>query len=142
MSGQHHWPQLGVGAVVCHRDALLLVKRGRLPGQGLWAIPGGRVQPGEPMRAAAEREIREETGVQILATDLAWQFEHIEQDPEGGLLFHYVVLDFYGEYLAGELQAGDDASEARWVPLAELATLALHPETARLLRRFYPDAFA
>ncbi|MBE0510489.1 MAG: NUDIX hydrolase [Chromatiales bacterium] len=142
MSTQAHWPQLGVGAVVCHQKALLLVKRARPPGQGLWAIPGGRVQPGETMQAAAEREIREETGVRIRAAGLAWQFEHIEQDPDGGLRFHYVVLDFYGEYLSGEPKAGDDASEARWVPFAELNGLALHPETARLLRSFYPEAFA
>ena len=134
-----HWPQVGVGAVVCHQDCILLVQRARPPGQGLWAIPGGKVQAGETMRAAAEREILEETGVQIHATELAWEFEYIEHDAQGGLRFHYVILDFHADYLDGSPRAGDDAMAARWVAFAELPGLPLHPETARLLRTLYPD---
>lgn len=133
-----HWPQLGVGAVVCRQQSVLLVRRGRPPGQGMWAIPGGRVQAGEALRAAAEREILEETGVVIRAGELAWQFEYIEHEDDGRLRFHYVILDFFADYLHGEPMAGDDADEARWVGFAELDTLLLHPETERLLRSLYP----
>ena len=133
-----HWPQLGVGAVVCHNQAILLVQRAQPPGEGLWAIPGGRVRAGEAMRAAAEREILEETGLTIRAGELAWQFEYIEHDESGQLRFHYVILDFFAEYLAGTPRAGDDAQEARWVALDELGQLRLHSETARLLHTLYP----
>jgi ADP-ribose pyrophosphatase len=53
-------PQVGVGAVVVHQGRVLLVQRGRPPGEGLWAIPGGRQRLGETLQQAAEREIREE----------------------------------------------------------------------------------
>ena len=136
------WPRVGVGAVVCKEDAILLIQRARPPQQGLWAIPGGKVEPGEGLRAAAEREILEETSVQVRAGELAWQFEHIERDEQGQLRFHYVILDFFAEYVAGEPQAGDDASQARWVGFDELGELALHPETRRLVESLFPQCFA
>jgi ADP-ribose pyrophosphatase len=136
-----HWPQLGVGAIVIWQGRLLLVRRGRPPGQGLWAIPGGRVAAGEPMRRAAEREILEETGVRIEAGELAWQFEYIEHDEDGGLRFHYVVLDFLAKFIEGEALAGDDADAVAWVRFPDLPTLRLHPETSRLLKTLYPDGF-
>lgn len=132
-----HWPQLGVGAVVCQQQAVLLVKRGRPPAEGLWAIPGGRVRPGEHLHTACEREIKEETGITIRAGELAWQFEYIEHDDNGALRFHYVVLDFFADYLHGEPKAGDDADEARWVAYHELTSLTLQAETERLLRSLF-----
>ena len=106
-----HWPQLGCGAIVRRGDAVLLVKRGRPPREGQWAIPGGKVRAGEGLREAAEREILEETGIRIRAAEMVYQLEYIEHDNNGELAFHYVVLDFAGEYLGGELHAGDDADE-------------------------------
>lgn len=136
-----HWPQLGVGAIVIWQGCLLLVRRGRPPGEGLWAIPGGRVVAGEPMRRAAEREILEETGVRIEAGELAWQFEYIERDEDGSVRYHYVVLDFLARYIEGEAVAGDDADDVAWVRFSDLPTLRLHPETSRLLKTLYPDGF-
>ena len=60
-------PRVAVGAVVIHNHHILLVKRGKQPAQGEWAIPGGSVEVGETLQAAAEREIHEETGVTIQA---------------------------------------------------------------------------
>lgn len=137
-----HWPRLGVGAVICRVDAILLVQRARPPQQGLWAIPGGKVEAGETLNDAVEREILEETGVRVRAGELAWQFEHIEHDEQGRLRFHYVILDFFADYLGGEVQAGDDASQARWVAFEELGQLALHPETRRLLETLFPQQLA
>lgn len=136
-----HWPQLGVGAIVIWQGRLLLVRRGRPPGQGLWALPGGRVRAGEPMRVALEREILEETGLSIEAGELAWQFEYIERDEDRVLRFHYVVLDFLARYIEGEVVAGDDADDVAWVGFADLPALSLHPETSRLLRTLYPRGF-
>ena len=134
-----HWPQLGVGAIVCHRDRILLVLRGREPARGQWAIPGGKVLAGETMQAAAEREILEETGVTIRAGELAYRFEFIEHDAAGALRYHYVVLDFFGEYLAGVPHAADDADEARWVGFDELDGLSLNTTTRKALAQLYPD---
>ncbi len=116
-----------------------MVQRGRPPGEGLWALPGGKVRAGEGMRAAAERELLEETGVSVQAGELAWEFEYIEHDAQGRLRFHYVILDFHAHYLGGTPRAGDDAAAARWVGFAEIPTLPLHPETKRLLCSLYPE---
>lgn len=134
-----HWPQLGVGAVVCHLEKILLVLRGNAPYKNQWAIPGGKVSPGESLKAAVEREILEETGIIIRAGDLASHLEFIERDDAAALLYHYVVLDFFGEYLSGEPCPGDDAADARWVSFDELELLALNPTTRELLLRLYPQ---
>jgi ADP-ribose pyrophosphatase len=137
-----HWPQLGCGAIVRKDDAILLVKRGRPPRQGQWAIPGGKAHAGEGLREAAEREIMEETGIQIRAGEMVYQLEYIEHDDTGSLAFHYVVLDFAGEYLAGEPCAGDDAEEAAWVRFAELDGLSLTDSTAEALLTLFPEEFS
>jgi 8-oxo-dGTP diphosphatase len=136
-----HWPQLGCGAIVCHDDRVLLVKRGRPPRAGQWAIPGGKVHAGESLRAAAEREILEETSISIRAGEMVYQLEYIERDEAGVLAFHYVVLDFSGEYLSGEPCAGDDAAAVAWVRFDELAGLSLTDSTREALHTLFPDQF-
>lgn len=123
---------VGVGVVVLADDAILLVKRGRDPGRGLWAVPGGKVDHGEPMRAAARREVREETGLDVEVGDVVWTGEHIDDD------FHIVLLDFAGSVLGGELKAADDADEVRWVPLAEVAEYPLTPTMYELVDTLRP----
>lgn len=119
-------PQVGVGAVVVHEGRVLLVLRDRPPTAGQWAIPGGKQHWGETLQQAAEREILEETGITIRAGEPVHTCEHIERDAGGAVPYHYVIIDLAGEYLGGELCAGDDAREARWVPVAELAQLPLN----------------
>lgn len=136
-----HWPQLGCGAIVRRGDAVLLVKRGKPPRAGEWAIPGGKVQAGESLRAAVEREILEETAIRVRAGEMVYQLEYIEHDEAGALAFHYVVLDYAASYLSGEPCAGDDADEAAWVDFSELAALALTDSTREALHSLYPDEF-
>lgn len=133
------WPQLGVGAIVVHQDKILLVQRGREPARGQWAIPGGKVHAGESLADATRREILEETGITIEVGELAWQFEFIERDDSGEVKFHYVVLDFYGRYLEGEIVAGDDAAAVCWVDFDALEILELNPATAKALRELFPQ---
>ena len=136
---ERQWPQLGVGAIVVRQDRVLLVQRGREPGRGEWAIPGGKVKAGESLRAATEREILEETGIRIVAGELAWHFEYIDHDDSGALQYHYVVLDFFGRYLDGEAVAGDDASAVAWVPFTQLGGRVLHEATKKAFRALFPE---
>ncbi len=130
-------PRVAVGAIVFHRGRVLLVCRRHPPGRGLWAIPGGRVELGESLAAAAEREILEETGLAVRAGDPVEVFEVVERDDRGAVVYHYVIVDLAAEYLHGDIRAGDDALEARWVPAGELARLAVNPKTRQVLRKRY-----
>ena len=109
------------GAVV-HDSAgrLLLVRRGREPGRGLWSLPGGRCEPGETAAAAAVREVREETGLAVRASAVIGR---VERAGPGGVV--YVIDDVACVPVGGELAAGDDADDARWVDAAELSLLPL-----------------
>jgi ADP-ribose pyrophosphatase YjhB (NUDIX family) len=113
-------PELCVGAVAVADGALLLVRRARGPGSGRWSVPGGRVEAGESIREAVKREVAEETGLVVRCGELLGWAERIGAD------HHFVILDFFVSVEDGrELQAGDDAAEARWFPLASVTQLAL-----------------
>ncbi|MDH5408694.1 MAG: NUDIX hydrolase [Gammaproteobacteria bacterium] len=130
-------PQVGVGAVVFHEEKILLIKRDRPPNQGQWAIPGGRLKTGETLQQAAEREIFEETGLQIKARDPIYSFDLIERNKQGQCTLHYVIIDLEAEYISGEPVANDDAADARWITAAELASLNVNETTLKLLRKQY-----
>ena len=116
-------PEVAVGAIVVHEGRLLLVQRGRGAALGKWAPPGGRVEFGEALADAVVREVREETGIEVRASALAGWVERTGSDPEP---YHYVILDFFAVPTgATDLTPGDDAADARWVPLAEVPTLDL-----------------
>jgi ADP-ribose pyrophosphatase len=127
-------PRLAVGAVVFKDDRVLLVRRGQPPARNLWAIPGGSVEIGETLQQAAEREIREETGIRIRAAKPIYTFDVIERDESEGIRFHYVIVDLLADYVSGELSAGDDAVEARWVSADEINSLAVNSTTLQLLK--------
>ncbi len=89
---------------------------------------------GETLKEAAEREIIEETGLTIRAGDPVYTFEVIKRDDAGRVRFHYVIVDLMADYLSGELNASDDASEARWVSPEELDGLSVSESTKEVLK--------
>lgn len=107
-----------------HDDAgrLLLVRRANPPAQGLWSIPGGRVEPGETDDGAVVREVAEETGLQVRAERLVGS---VERDGLGGDV--YVIEDYLCFVVGGRLVAGDDASDAGWFTAKELSALDTSP---------------
>jgi len=107
-------PIPGVGAAVFRENEVLLIKRGNPPLQDTWSLPGGAVHPGEDLKCAVKREIREECGIEIEILDLITPFEYIEREQAGDILFHYVVFDFAAEYRSGRLRHSSDAHDARW----------------------------
>ena len=128
-------PVPAVGAVVLHDGAVLLVRRGRAPARGVWAVPGGRIELGETLAEAAEREVHEETGVSVRAGEPIWSFDSVIRDEEGRVSFHYVIVDLLADYVSGEPCARDDAAEARWARPDELSGLLVSRPTLELLER-------
>lgn len=122
-------PELCVSAVVIDDERLLLVRRGRGRAQGAWAVPGGRVRAGELLAEAVVRELLEETGIEGVCGNLIGVLELL--DDAGP---HQVVLGYLVTLMeASEPVAGDDAAEARWVPLNDVAELQLAPGLAEFL---------
>lgn len=124
-------PEVAVGAVVIDHDRLLLVRRGRGPAQGLWSIPGGRVQRGETLAEAVTRELREETGLEGFCGPFIGWAELLDDDVDD---VHVVLLDFEVTVVGDEDPvAGDDAAEVRWVDLHEVGEQRLAPGLAEFL---------
>jgi ADP-ribose pyrophosphatase YjhB (NUDIX family) len=86
-------PIVGVGVVVWRGDSFLLVRRGKEPNKGQWSIPGGAQHLGETVYAAAEREVLEETGLQVTVHGLVDVVDGIRRDSEGRVNYHYTLVD-------------------------------------------------
>ncbi|HID40253.1 MAG TPA: NUDIX domain-containing protein [Calditrichaeota bacterium] len=130
-------PQIGVGAAVFKNGKVLLVRRKNPPAAGMWSIPGGRLQWGETLQQAAEREIKEETGVIIKAGEIAWIFEAIDRDEKSLIRFHYIIIDLHSRYLSGTPKADSDALQARWIGKNDLRIEEVHPRTVEFLKNVY-----
>jgi 8-oxo-dGTP diphosphatase len=130
MSGSNPTFILGVGAVIWNgRDEVLLVRRARPPRAGEWSIPGGKIESGETIHDALRREVREETGIEVEIGALAGATDLQENN------CHYVLVDFTARHLSGELRAGSDAAEARWVAPRDLNRFELWTETRRIIEK-------
>jgi ADP-ribose pyrophosphatase YjhB (NUDIX family) len=104
------------------RGRLLLVLRGREPARGTWSLPGGRCEDGEDGAAAAVREVREETGLEVTAVRLVGT---VERDAPGGRV--YRIEDWECTLTGGVLAPADDAEDVRWVDADEFDRLPLAP---------------
>ena len=104
-------PRLTVDAVILDPGlGILLIRRGRPPFAGCWALPGGFVDLGETCEAACVREVREETGLEVSIVQLVGVYSDPSRDPRG----HTVSAVYLCRPVGGEASAGDDASDARW----------------------------
>lgn len=113
-----------VDAVLVHSGHVLLVKRGGYPGKGLWAFPGGFLNPDETLEDAVIRELKEETRIKIPAPVLKGSIKgrQVFDDPDRSQRGRTISYGFYFEFVSGDLpsvRGSDDAARARWVPLAE-----------------------
>lgn len=135
-------PIVGVGAVIVHQGRVLLVKRGAPPLEGQWSLPGGVVELGETLRAATEREAREETGLTVKAGEALEVFDRIIPGANGKPQYHYVLVDFLCRMTGGELRAGGDAAEVAWASAEELEKYKLEKPARDVIGKalFFPKS--
>lgn len=127
-------PICGVGVVCFKDDQVLIVKRAKPPITWEWSIPGGGQELGETTRDAALRELKEETAIDARLIGLIDVIDSVRRDDDDKIQFHYTLVDFAAEWVAGEPVADDDVSDAKWTPLAGIETLGLWSETIRVIR--------
>lgn len=129
-------PALAVSVAVFRDGKVLLARRGEPPYRSLFTLPGGLVETGETVEAAALRELREETGVLARIVGFNRTVEHIVRDEAGRVERHYVILSFAAQWLAGEGRTSPEAAEILWRAPDDLAGLSLTP----LLSHIVADA--
>lgn len=129
-------PARAVSAAILHDGRFLLVRRGRAPAKGLYAFPGGRVEQGETLEQAVQREVMEETGALLGPVGHVVDLDIVAEDDENRVEF---VLGVHAAAFAGgEVKAGDDAEAVVWVTVDEMERLPLAAfvlEVARQLDR-------
>lgn len=135
---------LTTDAVVQASGHVLLVRRSGDIGHGLWALPGGFVDPDERIYTAALRELHEETGLNPLKSTMqaafkcSVVFDHPGRSPRGRIITHACHFDL-GNINLPEVKGADDAQDARWIPLENLAGMEdqLFDDHAAVLDHFF-----
>lgn len=131
-------PYLAVSAAVIRDGRILIVRRARAPAIGVYTLPGGGVEAGESLIAAAAREVFEETRLVVEPHTLLGHREVIARDSLGRVERHFVILPFAAHFVSGEPVLNDELSEAHWLVPADLAGL----ETTEGLAEIVAAAFA
>lgn len=132
-------PIVAVGAVVIREGAVLLVQRKQAPYKGLWTIPGGRVNFGETILCAAERELWEETNLRAQSQYAMSVFDLIDATAP---VMHFVIVDVLMRDLGGEPSARSDAAGVRWVHHAAISESVIEKNTQNLIHRMFTDPLA
>ncbi len=101
-----------MSAAIFRDNKVLLVRRARSPGKGFYSLPGGRVEFGETLHAALNREVMEETTLKIDIVGLAGWREVVPTAEGGG---HYVILSFAARWNAGEPRLNEELDDYRWL---------------------------
>lgn len=118
-------PKVAAAVLLSQDGQVLLIRRAVDPGRGLWALPAGFVEVDELPHETARREALEETGLHVAIGDLLRIRRMANPDKPG------MLLTYRGHVIAGDLQANDDASEARWFQAEEIPWDELAFDTTR-----------
>jgi 8-oxo-dGTP diphosphatase len=134
---------VGVGGVIIDQGRALLIRRGSEPLLGEWSIPGGTLELGETLEEGVARELLEETGLTVRVIELIEVFDRIYlESPPGndmkkGPRFHYVIVDYLCERLAGEAVAGSDVTDVAFASEEELGKYNLTETATRILKKAF-----
>lgn len=118
-------------------ERVVLTRRAIAPFEGLWVMPGGKIDLGEPIVRAVHREVREEIGIEVVVGGLLDVFEHLTPGPDND---HFVVLYYRCKPVGRDFVVNPvEVAEARWVPRAELPGYHLAQGTRYVLGKLFPE---
>ena len=147
-------PVVGVGGVVIENGRALLIRRGSEPLLGQWSIPGGTLELGESLEDGVRRELKEETGLTVRIVEMIEVFDRIYEDEadvaggepldssstaakKKGPRYHYVIIDYLCERLAGDAVAGSDVTDVAYATEDEFVRYGLTETATRILRKAF-----
>ena len=122
-------PILAVSTAVFRAGKVLIARRARAPWAGAFSLPGGVVEIGETLEAAARRELREEVGVEVEIAGFVRHVQPIHLEGER-VKAHFVIAVFKAVWRAGEPQTSEEVSEVAWVDPLALGPRPTTPELA------------
>ncbi|MET0334917.1 MAG: bifunctional nicotinamide-nucleotide adenylyltransferase/Nudix hydroxylase [Rhizobacter sp.] len=133
-----------VDAVVHCAGRVLLIQRGKAPGKGLYAVPGGFIEARETAYQSALRELSEETHLKLLDATMrqclksSAVFDHPDRSLRGRTITHAFHFDL-GDRELPEVRADDDAQSVEWMPIEHLASLEdrFHDDHFHMLDHFF-----
>src|SRR3982074_1562568 len=134
---------VGVGGVVIDNGRALLIRRASEPLRGEWSIPGGMLELGEALEEGVARELLEETGLTVRVIELIEVFDRIYLESTAGTngkkgpRFHYVIVDYLCERVAGEAAPGSDVTDVAFASEEELGKYKLTETATRILRKAF-----
>ena len=128
-------PVVGVGAVIVDEGQVVLIRRRFEPLKGHWSLPGGMVEVGEALETALTREMLEETGLEVEVGPVIEVFDRITRDEQGDVRYHFVLVDYLCWPVGGELRAGSDVADARFIDPAELPGYNLTVKATEVIAR-------
>lgn len=128
-------PVVGVAVIIMDADRILLGRRTRGVYRGAWCIPCGYVEYDEDVRAAAQREFQEETGLLVQINDVYTVHSNFHNPT-----MHSVGIWFRGTVLGGTLRPADDLDDVAYVPLCRLPDNLAFPTDRLVLEQLRRDA--
>lgn len=133
---ERRYPQFpipGVGAIVVGAKGVLLVRRDKEPGKGLWSIPGGGVEIGETQEESVLREVEEETGIQCEVLDFVSTVDLITPDESGQIEFHYLLNHYLARALTETTKPETPEAEVGWFHPDDLPKDMANPRITELI---------
>jgi 8-oxo-dGTP diphosphatase len=126
-----------VAVIIDEQERVLLTKRSIPPFKNMWVMPGGKIDLGEPILTALQREVDEEVGLEVEVGSLIDVFEHVTPGEEN---CHYIILFYRCRPVHFELVHNqDEVFEAVWVPRHELSNYHMPEGTRYILGKVFPE---
>jgi len=126
-------PIAAAAAVIVREGKILIIKRKFPPNEKKWSIPGGVIEIGEPVREAAVREVREETGLDVRIDGIVDVVDNIIYEGER-VKYHFVNCDFLAEYVSGDVKTNEEVLEYAWIEEGDMKKYDMTKGAAYVIR--------